>query len=588
MRLFGFITGDRFPWVMRASQHDLSFDVTRKRGGVAEAGDLSGRAVPSDPLGDWFWGLPDLISPQQVTMILRGGLAGNLWTFSQLVQKMSDSWPTFRKSLNELRTAVRMVKFKVSPACEEGDEPTDSAVDKSKFVQRCFKSFEPDRFKDEDAFGGMVYDLTDAVAIGISIVELMWAEAREGTVSPDGKPESRVRASAWVNPRHYSVKPDGGIGVAEESRVDDLAFRSMIAKATMDVPEKFLVARYKGKSGSCLGAGEARCLAMCWVNIAFAVDWIRNCGQKYGTPFMAIPYTPGIPESERVKFEQAAKLAAALGALVYPQQNPAQKVEVYPAQPMSADNPIRVMVDLAEKWCVQLLLGQTLTTDTADGGKGGSSYALGEVHAGVKQEKLSAIASWIAEILQTQLATVLLKLNWGDASECPTVEADFTRKEAPMEAAQRMGVLTSQVRVPFVADEVYKTVGMRMPRPGDEVVANGVISVQPEPKTEEEKFDQQLDQQVQQAEASMELQAEAQPQEQDSFAASDRAGLERTVGRNIRAVLAAAGAEDLDAVEKLYVKAKAEGGNNGAWKEVNIKLGQVAEKNRIKFYEQGE
>ena len=577
MNLFGLQFAPSFPFVTRAGQNDLPTVPNRQQ--VPSGGDLTAREVPGNVLTDWWLTLPDMLTPAQVSQILRASLAGNLWQFSQLVNRMQDSWPTFRKCAMELRQAVKMVNFKVDPYAEEGKDPTPEALEKSRFVHRCLSSFQPDRFTDEDAFKGMIFDLTDAVLIGVSIVELLWTD---GATDPEGHPENRIRASAWVHPKHYGVTENGGIGVEDMSRGDPLAFNFQFAKGIRNNPSKYLVARYKSKSGSPLGAGEARCLAICWVNIMFAVDWIRNGGQKFGTPFIAIPYTPGIPESERIKFEMAAKRAASLGYMVYPRSTPDQKPEFYDAKNVNSDNPIRIMVDLAEKWCVQLLLWQTLTSDTGDGGEGGGAFALGKVHSGVRQEKLEGIADWIAEIIERQLAVSLLQENYGNADECPHVKADFTHVETPMEATQRITMATN-ARIPLLADETYVAIGMTQPQEGDHVIYNGEIKVQGKPLSDEEKFAQQMDQQVQQAEAQMALQAEAQgesqgdqPTEEESEPEEQSlAASERPVRDVVRNVLEKATDDQFGELEALVIKAKDAGTGNGQWQAVQVKLAEI-------------
>lgn len=580
----------RFPFIVRAGQHDMPANA--RRVGVASANDLGGRTVPGNALSDWYLCLPDLLEPKQVSMILRGALAGNLWQQTQLTQKIFDTWPTFRKALTELRSAVKMVRFKVSPyLAEDGTSPTKSAIAKQQLVRRAFAGFDPDRFKDEDGFKGMIFDLTDAIANGVSIVELLWALNRPG---PKG-PEHGIRASAWVHPRHYGVKADGSIGVEAEYRGDPMAFNSMYEKRILDNPSKYIVAKYKSKSGSPLGAGEVRCLALSWVNIIYATDWLRNMGQKYGAPFIAIPYTPGIPESERERFVLAAQRCAAQGWMIYPRNSPDMKPDIYPAQAMTGDNPIRVMVDLAEKWCVQLLLGQTLTSDVGAKG-GGGSYALGEVHAGVKQEKLEAIADWIAEILEEQLAGRLVAENFGEGSgEVPKIEADFTQVETPLQAAQRVGIVTSQCRVPVLAEEVYRMLGLTQPMPGDEVISNGQLALQDQPMTEVMRWQQSMQRQVKQAEVQMALQAEAagyvpqsgggEPEEPVEEEGEALAASRPINGMVLRNVLQAATPEQLEQLEPLVIKARKSGSHNGEWQAVKVLVKQIADNNRIKLYE---
>lgn len=555
--------------------------------GVRPAGlDLGEREVPGNALSDWWLSLPEILQPKQVSMILRSALAGNLWQQTQLTQKMIETWPTFRKCLNEVRTAVKMVRYKVEPYDDNPKQaPSDRAQARADFVRRCFKSFAADRFADEENFKGMVYDLTDAIPNGVSIVELIWTGEER---APEGGVERRIRAAAWVHPRHYGITPEGSVGVADDGRRDDpLAFNALYTQRIRNRPEKYLVAKNKSKSGSFLGAGEMRALAIAWLNIIFAVDWMRNFGQKYGNPFMAIPYTPGIAQTEIDKFEAAAKRCAAQGYIVYPANTVGLKPEVIPPGQITGDNPIRVMVDIAERWCVQLLLGQTLTSDV--GKEGSGAYALGQVHGQVKQEKLEGHADWIAEILEKQLAVSLLTVNYGDAEDCPHVSADFTKVETPMEAAQRIGVVQTQCRMPVVADEAYDAVGLRQPQPGDIVLVNGQLAKQDEPMSQDEKFEKQLEQQVQQAEASMALQAEAAAGGPGGFQGGGQeepaeASDPEAYTRWARDVIAGASEAQLAALEPLVLKAKAAREQNGEWDEVKVAVRGIALTNRVKLF----
>ena len=404
---------------------------------AAAAGDLGGRQVPGNALSDWWMMLPDTLNIPQISALLRGAAAGSLYQQAALGVKISDSWPTYRRCLHTLRTAAKSVNYKVTPfTVNESTPPTKSAIAKADFVRRCFGGFEPDRFKDEDNFKGMVYDLADGIQNGISITELLWSDP---VSSPDGKAEQMIRASAWVHPRYIAATADGGVGVVDDGRSED-TLRFPVAASPRNLlndPRKYLVAKYKSKSGSFLMAGDMRCIATAWLNIVYSMDWMRNFGQKFGNPFMAIPYTPGISQTEIDKFEAAAARCAAQGYIVYPANSVGLEPKIISPQSITSDNPIRVMISLAEKWCEQLFLGQTLTSDTGDGGKGGGAYALGAVHKGVKQEKLEAVADWIAEVLEYQFATTLLTVNYGDASERPHVAADFTHVESPLEAATR-------------------------------------------------------------------------------------------------------------------------------------------------------
>lgn len=567
MRLFGFEFTRQAPTLRVPS--DLSLESraiqavgelpARKERQASPAVALETRAVQSDSLGDWYLNLPSLLPPKQVEQILRGALAGNLWQATQLTQKMLDTWPMFKKCAMECLDSLSMVNFRVKPYVEsEGDEPTETAKQKAAFITRCFKSFEPDRFKDEENFRGTIYDLGNAILNGVSIQELLYTPIVQG---PDGKGERRIRASAWVHPRHYAINGDGSIGVADDGRADPLQFNALVNMPMLKNQDKFLVAKFKSKSGSPLGAGLMRCLAWYWIQIVYGRDFLLPFAQKYGGPFFGLPYTPGIDQSLIDKFEQIAKRAATQNWAIWPSNNPELKPMVLPPQSMAGDNPIVVMMRMADEACQILMLGQTLTTNTSGQGEGGGAYALGKVHSGVKQEKLEAMAEWMEDILEEQLVTSLLRVNWGNTDERPNVEADFTHVESPKEAADRMKVL-KDAGIPVVADEGYKLLHLKQPKPGDTVLVNGQLSIQGEPMTPEDRQKQE-----------MEMAQAMQPQQ---------TGDTKAMGLTLRNSIIKASDKELAELETLVHKAQSAPHHNGEWEAVNVHIGKLARK-RIEF-----
>lgn len=456
---------------------------------------LSTRNVGSDPLGDWYLNLPSKIPPKQIDSILRMALAGNIWQQSQLARLMGDSWPMFAKCQFELRAAIASAKYVVHPYSEPGKNPTPSAKEKAGLVRKALEAFEPDRFADEDACNGMIFDLTDAIINGVSVCELIWNED-----------ETAIRASAWVHPRNLAFTPDGRLGVAYAAESGNMSFSNQVRNDVMDNPDKFLVARFKSKSGSCLGAGWMRKLAAYWVMIVYGRDFFMHFAQKYGNPFFDLSYDSGITDKNEIdKFERFAAMAANQGWLVHPNNS---EVKVGPAHGTGTDNAQLAMMRLADEQCQMLMLGQTLTSSAP---KNGGSRAQGDVHENVRQERLEEHCKWIArDILKQQFAMSLLRQNYvGSAAsakafkenpECPTIEPDFTRPLSALEQADYMAKMSTS-RVPVDADETYKRAGCQRPEPGREVLIGGELVIMEEPVTQTEKkqkdFDTQLAQQLQ-------------------------------------------------------------------------------------------
>jgi phage gp29-like protein len=573
-RLFGLEFNTSFPFIRAAGE----LPAREERKVPPNIGDLGARAVASDPLGDWYLALPAKLEPKQVEQILRGALAGNIWQQTQLCQKMRDSWPMFAKCSYELRQALSQVKFMTRPATEPEGDTSKKAQEKADLVEKAMKTFLPDRFSDEDGFSGMLFDLTDAILNGVSIVELMWEKNEEGLWMP--------RASAWVHPRHYAFNPDGKIGVAEAGRYDPMLFQTTFDRKMLDNRDKFLVAKFKSKSGSCLGAGFMRPLAWYWVGVMYGRDFLITFAQKYGAPFMDIPYQAGIPAEEVLKFEAAAKRAAALNYMVHPNTG---EVKITQASQAGTDNPQRVLMQLADDACMMLMLGQTLTSAAPING---GTRAQGEVHAGVRRELIEGYAAWLGKMLTEQFCTSLMDLNYGETDEKPVIEPDFTEVEDPIGAATRWNIILSmaQGKLPVKAEEVYEGIGIEMPEEGDKVMLGGVIGIlgstdlpvqTNKPAPEIDAFGNTLDEfgNLVPGETAMDKQMEMQmslvggggfgePSEPESPEPEPEETEKTLAARgftpaSLRTILAHATAEELGKVREAVLKAKASGHLNG-------------------------
>lgn len=526
---------------------------------------LGERAVPGDASSDWYLALPDKLPPKQVSAILRGALAGNLWQQWQLSRRMAESWPMFRKCVFELQAAVAACKFVVHPYAKPGEKPTPKAIEKADLVKRAMEAFKPDRFKEEEGFGGMLFDLTDAVINGVSVVNLMWDEDAQDN---DGRPEAVVKASAWVHPRHLNFRPDGSIGLLKDG--NPLQFPSQVKSLQpyelAENPSRFLVAKFKSKSGSPLGAGFMRTLAMDWVTVVYGRDFARNFMQKWGNPFLDVPYKPGLQPDQIDKLEAAAKLAVNSGYLVHPAS---AEVKVNMPHSMGSDNAQISMMRLADQQCQMLILGQTLTSGVS---QDGGSRALGDVHENVRSERIEGVAKWLARsVLTEQFAESLLIENYGEASERPTVEPDMTRSLSAQESAQYLQTM-SNVAVPVPMDEVYKRAGVSRPAVGDETLIKGAPTILEESMTatdrSQQQFEQQLEQRVEMAQVAGELQGQPQA---DTKAAT-----------KLAVKFAQAEDAELDELERLVTAAERAPHANGELKAVNDKVAAMLPQKRFK------
>ncbi len=403
---------------------------------------MTTRQIQSDPRELWYLALPSKLKPNMVEMILRSASGGDIWQQWQLFTRMLDSWVMLRKCCNELQSAVSQTKYTVRPFALTGQEPSREAIRRADFCSSLLQRMKPDPITDEKGFAGMVYHLTNAYINGISMVEILWDDAGS---------KWRPRATAFVHPRHYTFTTGGKL-VIVDGNYTDYRFPD---------PDKFIVAQYSAHSGSSLSGGILRPLAWWWSAMMYNREWMLEYAQRFGQPFRWSTYKPGTPDTEITKINDNLKN---MGASAWASFVEGATVNFEQPGALGPQQPQMAIMQTADRACQLLILGQTLTTDVADSG----SRALGDVHEGVRRERVEDLAKWIGHILTEQLCPAILRANFGDDSECPTVEPEFTQTEDPLKTAQRFQIILG-MGIPVNAEQACRELDLEMCEEGDKV-----------------------------------------------------------------------------------------------------------------------
>lgn len=513
---------------------------------IATAPDLAERLIHNDPRELWYLGLPSKLSPRQVLQILYAALAGDVWQQWQLLSLMLDTWPMLRKCAHEVRQAVAQCKYVVTPwTAEEGDDPTQEALDKAEVVRRAMNSFKPDPMTDESGFTDMVYDIMDAILNGLCMEEIIWYRSTDNVILP--------RAAAWVHPRHFTYGNDGRLAVFDDM-YNRLNFQLAYRPGQPPNPNKFLIPQFKTRSGSALGYGLVRPLAWSWSSMVFNREWMLAFAQKFGNPFLDASYKPGMDDGQMRDLEAFMRNAGAQGYCLHPEGS---TLTVHPQQSLGPDNAHRAIWALADEQCCNLLLGQSGTTTKTPGKLGHD-----DTQEKVKREVVQGWASCVAKLLTSQFAAMVCRVNFGDDDECPQVGADFTEEIDPQAQAQRDQVFITG-GVPMVAPEFYDRHGMKMPQPDDIVLVRGHLGVMAD-------FTQQT---------VGEKVVPPQPGEggKGDFGGGgeDQGGGGGDQDEPIQAVLARAPKEDFAELQGLVTAAKAAPHQNGEWEAVKVKIKHI-------------
>lgn len=409
---------------MKLARTLMSYGRRLFAGNAAPASQVSGPlARILRPQAAYRWLLPQLaaITPQYIEMVLRGALAGDHVRAWELFDLMEDSWPRLKKNAHGLKLSACALSPMIQPWQEEGEEPTDSAKQKAALCSAALRSMRPDAAADENSLHGTLYDVLDAWLKGFGVLEVDWYSRNMGTHGQAVVP----RATFWVHPVCYAWSMEGRLGLRMDA-AGNVSGSGMSSTSSQPLPsgvadfpeEKFLVAIAKSKSGTALGGALLRSLAWWWCASNFSADWLLNLAQTFGIPFRWASYSPNAPQST---IDAICTMLQNMGSAGYGAFPTGTSLELKNEGMVNGkDTPQGDILDRADKQCDLLILGQTLTSEAGRGG-GGGSLALGQVHQDVQEGFVQAAADFASRVIQDQLFPSILRLNFGEDSECPTL-----------------------------------------------------------------------------------------------------------------------------------------------------------------------
>jgi hypothetical protein len=135
----------------------------------------------------------------------------------------------------------------------------------------------------------------------------------------------------------------------------------------------------------------------------------------------------------------------------------------------AATMPQSHLMDVADRACDILMLGQTLTTDVGASG----SRALGDVHASVRSDILQAVATWVSGIYTNQLIPAIVQLNFGKVAseDMPYATLEIPVPKDQKAIAERLKII-KEVGLPVTLKWAYEEMGIPEPQDGDTLLGN--------------------------------------------------------------------------------------------------------------------
>ena len=397
------------------------------------------------------------LSPDAIGELLDAGARGDLAAQSDLFNLMEDTWPRLRANLQKLKNAIRKLPLNVQPYTPKNGKPSATAQEKAAFVESALHLQRGYVDTTRAPLGSAVYELMDAVARGLSVVEIDWATDTTGYVVPVG--------FRRVPTRYLGIDTDGTLAL----RLPVSGFSSQVSAFNSQLvpfakhPGKFLTGIFQSKSGALGEAAQLRALAPLWLGHMLGWEWLVQKAELFGTPLRWANYPTTATQVEIDAITSALRNMGTASWGAFPQGTNLQIMQGTTPGVSGPNDPSERLMGIADRACDIMLLGQNLSVEH----NGEGSRAATQVHREVELDLFETYAEYIVAVLNDQLIPQLIAQNWGTADEVPFVEVEITRPEREQEMATRDKTLFVDMGLPVSLQYLYERHKVPSPAPSE-------------------------------------------------------------------------------------------------------------------------
>lgn len=394
------------------------------------------------------WMSPGLewITPKYIEAVLTGTLMGESPEAEHaLYDLMLRTWPRLGTNVMQFKNALSGLDWNVQYT---GDKDWLKQL-----VVRMRDGMKGDYRDGGSGWRGTLLGLADGWFTGVSVREIDW-ERRGGVGLVNAILPRQTRR---VAPRWYGWEVESGRFGMRLPSAGENAPLGEIEK------NKFLVAMNNTSFGHASGGALLRSLAWWWCAANLGAEWLLNYAQLFGVPIRVANYDPADTDVVDILEDMLKNMGSSAYAVI-----PAgASLDIKEAAKGGTDNPQSYVLELADKMCDLLILGQTLTSEV---GKAGSKAAA-DVHYQVRADIISEAGAWLAEIINEQLIPSVVELNVGDMGEDAALPWFSVGTKVNIHQQTWVELLSSllEAGVPVQKEFLHEKTGTPMPSEGEEV-----------------------------------------------------------------------------------------------------------------------
>lgn len=372
------------------------------------------------------------LTPSRLGLILRDAANWNQEQYMELAEALEERDAHYRSVIQTRKMAVTSLPWHVVPASKDARD-----IEIAEFCQGVLG---------RRGFNALMHDSLDALAKGMSAVEIVW--------STDIEPGRMVPASyLWRDPRYFSYDYETMTQV--QLRTDE----NPTYGEPLD-PGKFIVHTPMLKSGKVPRSGLAYTVAALWIAKSYVLkDWLAF-SEVFGMPVRVGKLSEAASEDER---DALIRALAAIGSDAAAVISRSAELEMLGVNTTAHGDFYESAQRFFNQEISKAVLGQTMTTED------GSSLAQAKVHGEVRADIRNADAKSLAETITADLIGPLVQLNFGVDAMVPRFEFDISEPEDLTALATAL--------VPFIDRglrvdtlEIYSRFGLTQPAEGAEVL----------------------------------------------------------------------------------------------------------------------
>jgi phage gp29-like protein len=320
--------------------------------------------------------------------------------------------PQIKACLSTKKVAVLSRGWEVHPASESAD---DVAV--GDFVRSCLNDM-------RGSVLDVLYDAMDALALGVSILELNWCLRPDGLIG--------LQSIKAKDPAYFLFETDPFLNItairglpaltaltpAASRRPSPNSGRGLgggLAEGLLPV-EKFVIYPFQPSYANPMGLSDLRAAWQSWFIKQQLQRWWAKYLEKFGMPTVIGSFDPKAGYGVKQQRELLSLLAAVHNesALVTPSDMQVKLLEAVRTTDSGFDEAIAYL----DRSMAKSILGQSLTSDSSDRG---STYALGAVQANVLSFYLQKLQRDLEDVVMNeQVIKRLVGYNFPPGTPMPT------------------------------------------------------------------------------------------------------------------------------------------------------------------------